>query len=44
LETPILIAVDLNFCSQEEANQALAQIEELQRMLNSLRQKLTTRH
>jgi len=44
LETQILIAVDLDFCSQEEANQALAQIEELQRMLNSLRQKLATRH
>ena len=44
LETPILIGVDLDFCSQEEANQALAQIEELQRMLNSLRQKLATRH
>src|SRR5439155_19951738 len=37
LETQILIAVDLDFCSKEEANQALAQIEELQRMLNSLR-------
>ena len=37
-------AVDLDFCSQEEAKQALAQIEELQRMLNSLRQKRATRH
>ena len=52
LETQILIVVDLDL-STEEANQALAQIEELQRMLNSLRQKLplatnhsslTTRH
>src|SRR5437016_2523638 len=44
LETQVLIAVDLDFCRQEEANQALAQIEELQRMPNSLRQKLATRH
>ena len=44
LETQMLIAVDLDFCSKEEANQALAQIEELQRMLNSLRQKLATSH
>ena len=44
LETQMLIAADLDFCSKEEANQALAQIEELQRMLNSLRQKLATRH
>jgi hypothetical protein len=44
METQILISVDLDFCSKEEANQALAQIEELQRMLNSLRQKLATRH
>ena len=43
LETQILIVVDLDL-STEEANQALAQIEELQRMLNSLRQKLATRH
>jgi len=37
-----LIAVDLDVYSKEEANQPLAQIEE--RMLNSLRQKLATRH
>ena len=43
LETQILIVVDLDF-SKEEANQALAPIEELQRMVNSLRQKLATRH
>jgi four helix bundle protein len=44
LETQLLIAVDLEFRSKKEANQALAQIDELQRMLNSLRQKLATRH
>jgi four helix bundle protein len=44
LETQILIAVDLDFCGRQAANQALVQIEELQRMLNSLRQKLATRH
>ena len=44
LETQLLIAVELDFCNKEEANQALAPIEELQRMLNSLRQKLATRH
>ena len=30
LETQILIAVDLDFCSKEGAKQALAQIQELQ--------------
>jgi four helix bundle protein len=44
LETQLLIAEDLEFCSKKEANQVLAQTEELQRMLNSLRQKLATRH
>jgi len=44
LETQILIAVDLNFCDQAEATLILEQVEELQKMLNSLRQKLATRH
>ena len=44
LETQILIAVDLDFCNKEGSESSLAQIEELQRMLNSLRQKLATRH
>jgi four helix bundle protein len=44
LETQILIAVDLNFCDQAEAAPILEQVEELQKMLNSLRQKLATRH
>ena len=44
LETQLLITVELSFCSKEEANQALAQIDELKRMLNSLRRKLATRH
>ena len=43
LETQILIAVDLKFCSQLEAAPMLAQVEELQKMLNGLRQKLATR-
>lgn len=44
LETQLLIAMDLDYCSKEEANQALTETEELQKMLNSLRQKLATRH
>ena len=44
VETQLLIAIELNFCSQKEASQALAQIDELQRMLNSLRRKLATDH
>ena len=44
LETQILIAVDLKFCEQTEAMPLLAQVEELQKMLNGLRQKLATRH
>jgi four helix bundle protein len=44
LETQLLIAVDLDYCGKKEANQALAQIDELLRILNSLRQKLATRH
>jgi len=44
LETQILIAVDLDYSSKNEANQALAQIDELKRMLNSLRRKLATDH
>jgi len=44
LETQLLIATELNFCSKEEANQVLAQIEQLQKMTNGLRQKLATRH
>jgi len=44
LETQLLIAVELNFCRKEQADQALAQIDELQKMTNGLRQKLATRH
>lgn len=44
LETQLLIAVELEFRSQKETKQALERIEELQKMLNSLRQKLATRH
>ncbi len=44
LETQLLIAIDLGFCSQSQAEPLLAQIDELQRMLNGLRQKLATRH
>jgi len=35
---------DLDYSSKNEANQALAQIEQLQKMTNGLRQKLATRH
>ena len=41
VETGLLIAIEW---SQKEASQALTRIGELQRMPNSLRQKLATRH
>jgi len=44
LETRILMAADLEFCPREEANQALVRIEELQGVLNSVPQKVATRH
>ena len=44
LETRILMAGDLEFCAREEANQALVRIEELQGVLNSVPQKVATRH
>lgn len=44
LETQLLIAVDLNFCTRADAGELGTQIEELQKMLHSLRQKLATRH
>jgi four helix bundle protein len=42
LETQTLISVDLRFTSLEHAQSILLPIEELQRMLNRLRQKLAT--
>lgn len=44
LETQTLISVDLGFTSFERAQPILLAIEELQRMLNRLRQKLATPH
>ena len=44
LETQMLISVDLGFASFEHAQPILSAIEELQRMLNRLRQKLATPH
>jgi four helix bundle protein len=44
LETQILLSIDLEFCSPSESQNLLDLTNELQRMLNGLRQKLTTRH
>lgn len=43
LETQILISVDLDFSNSHDAKPILLEVEELQRMLNALRQKLATR-
>lgn len=43
LETQIIISIDLGYLKSEDAPAILSQIEELQRMLNSLRHKLTSR-
>jgi four helix bundle protein len=44
LETQMIISAELGFVSPENAEPILSAIDELQRMLNSLRQKLVTRH
>ena len=41
LETQLLIACDLGICNQPDSAAVLQQIEELQKMLNGLRTKLT---
>lgn len=42
LETQLLISLDLGFLSPAEADPLLASIDELQKMLNSLRHRLDT--
>ena len=44
LDTQVLIAIELGFCTQCQADGILSLIDESQRMLNGLRQKLATRH
>jgi four helix bundle protein len=44
LETQTLISIDLGFTNPEHAQPVLLEIQELQRMLNRLRQKLSTPH
>jgi four helix bundle protein len=43
LDTQLLIAIELCFCSPSQAEGLLSLVDELQRMLNGLRQKLATR-
>lgn len=43
LETQLLISLDLGFLNGTEADHLLASIEELQKMLNSLRHRLAPR-
>jgi len=42
LETQLLISLDLGFVNPKDADPMLASIEELQKMLNSLRHRLDT--
>lgn len=44
LETQCIISVDLGFINSAAATPISAAIEELEKMLNGLRQKLATRH
>ena len=44
LDTQLLIAIELGFCSPSQAEDLLSLVDELQRMSNGLRQKLATRH
>jgi four helix bundle protein len=43
LETQLIIAIELNYCTQSGATHAFDLIEELRRMLNALRRKLLAR-
>jgi four helix bundle protein len=43
LDTQLLIAIELGFCTRLPAWVLLFLVDELQRMLNGLRQKLATR-
>jgi four helix bundle protein len=43
VETQLIIAIELGYCTQSRARQAFEVIEELHRMLNALRRKLLAR-
>ncbi|MGH9470571.1 MAG: four helix bundle protein [Terriglobia bacterium] len=43
LETQLMLAIDLGFCGESEANGVLALVSDLQNMLNALRRSLTRR-
>jgi four helix bundle protein len=43
LDTQLIIAVELGYCSDDSASGAFALLNELRRMLNALRRKLSTR-
>ena len=43
LDTQLIIAVKLGYCRNEEAESAVQLIEQLRKMLNSMRRKLVTR-
>jgi four helix bundle protein len=43
LDTQLALAVELGYCQRSEANQSAAMIVELQKMLASLRRKVTVR-
>ena len=43
LDTQLILSIELNFCSQTDAESAFGLISELRKMLNVLRRKLSTR-
>lgn len=44
LETQIIIATELGYCTKSETQEALALVQESRKMLNSLRRAFVTRH
>ena len=42
LETQLLLSINLSYCEQSEADPALKEIDELQKMIVSLRRKLSS--
>lgn len=44
LETQLIIATELGYCTKPETRVVLALVEESRKMLNSLRRALVTRH
>jgi four helix bundle protein len=43
LDTQLILSIELNFCSRAAAGAAFELIDEIRRMLNALRRKLSTR-